>query len=105
MAMNYLYNYTICALKDCHSNNIIYCLYLLCSILQKRRSIAKSHDGVLSFHQPDIHSCCERVVLFLRNMFKFRGHTQLPEVCAASEEIMPFHDNGFVLLRFACGFN
>jgi hypothetical protein len=38
-------------------------------------------------------------------MFKFRGHTQLPEVCATSKEVVPFHDNGFVLLRFACGFN
>jgi hypothetical protein len=38
-------------------------------------------------------------------MFKFLGHTQLPEVCATSKEIVPFHDNGFVLLRFACGFN
>jgi hypothetical protein len=37
-------------------------------------------------------------------MFKFLGHTQLPEVCATSKEIMPFH-NAFVLLRFACGFN
>jgi hypothetical protein len=38
-------------------------------------------------------------------MFKFLGHTQLPEVCATPKEIMPFHDNAFVLLRFACGFN
>ena len=105
MAIKYLYNYTICALQDYDSNYIISYLYLLCSILQKRRSITKSHDGVLSFHQPDIHSCFERIGFFLRNMFKFPGHTQLPEVCTTSKEIMLFHDNGFVLFRFACGFN
>ena len=27
------------------------------------------------------------------------------EVCATSKEVVLFHDNGFVLLRFACGFN
>jgi hypothetical protein len=66
---------------------------------------SESNDGVHLFHQPDIHICFERIVLFLRNMFKFLGHTQLPEVCATSKEVVPFHDNGFVLLRFACGFN
>ena len=67
MVMNYLYNYTICALQDCHSNYIICCKkYSLCSILQKRRSIPKSHDGVLSFYQPDIHICCERMLRVLR---------------------------------------
>jgi hypothetical protein len=50
----------------------------------EEKTIQNTHDGVLSFHQPDIHICCERVVLFLRSMFKFRGHTQLPEVCATS---------------------
>jgi hypothetical protein len=85
MAMNYLYNYTICALKDSHSNYIICCLYLLRSVFHKRRSITKSHDGVFSFHQPYIYICCERIVLFLRNMFKFPGHTQLPEVCTTSK--------------------
>ncbi len=38
-------------------------------------------------------------------MFKFLGHTHFLEVWAASQEIMLFHDNGFVLLRSACGFN
>jgi hypothetical protein len=71
----------------------------------EEKTIQNTQDGVHSFHQPDIHICCERVVLFLRNMFKFLGHTQLPEVCATSKEVMPFHDNGFVLLRFAYGFN
>ena len=98
MAIKYLYNYTICALQDSHSNNIICCLYLLCSILQKRRTIQKTHDGVISFHQPDIHICFECIVLFLRNMFKFRGDTQFLAVCTTSKEIMLFHDNGFVLL-------
>jgi hypothetical protein len=38
-------------------------------------------------------------------MFKYLGHTQFPEVCATSKEIVLFHDNGLVLLRFACRFN
>jgi hypothetical protein len=38
-------------------------------------------------------------------MFKFFGHTQFLEVCPTSQEIMLFYDNGFVVLRFACGFN
>jgi hypothetical protein len=38
-------------------------------------------------------------------MFKFLGHTQLMEVCAIPKEIMLLHDNGFVLLRPAFGFN
>ena len=69
-------------------------------ILQKSRE-----DGILLFYQPDIHICCECIFLFLRNMFKFLGHTQFLEVCSASKEIMLFHDNAFVLLRFARGFN
>jgi hypothetical protein len=70
-------------------------------ILQKKSLEA----GILLFYQPDIHICCEHILLFLRNMSKFLGHTQFLEVCTASKEIMLFHDNGFVLLRFACGFN
>jgi hypothetical protein len=35
---------------------------------------------------------------------KFLGHTQFLEVCTASKEIMLFHDNAFVLLRYAYGF-
>ena len=34
-------------------------------------------------------------------MFKFLGHTHFLEVWATSQEIMLFHDNGFVLLRFS----
>jgi hypothetical protein len=73
----------------------------LCFILQK-----KSHeDGILLFYQPDIHICGECILLFLRNIFKFLGNNQFLEVCTTSKEIMLFHDNGFVLLRFANGFN
>jgi hypothetical protein len=70
-------------------------------ILQKK----SLEDGILLFDQPDFHICCERILLFLRNMFKFLGHTQFLEVCTTSKEIMLFHDNGFVLLRFVRGFN
>ena len=70
-------------------------------ILQKK----SLEDGILLFDQPDIHICCERILLFLRNMFKFLGHTQFLEICTTSKEIMLFHDHGFVLLRFARGFN
>ena len=37
-------------------------------------------------------------------MFKFLGHTQFLEIRTTSKEIMLFHDNGFVLLRFALGY-
>jgi hypothetical protein len=63
------------------------------------------NDGAQPFHQPDIHICFERIVLFPRNMFKFRGHTQYLEICATSKKIMLFYDNGFVLFRFASGCN
>jgi hypothetical protein len=73
----------------------------LCLILQKKLL----EDGIYLFYQPHIHICCQRILLFLRNMFKFLGHTQFLEVCTTSKEIMLFHDNGFVLLRFARAFN
>jgi hypothetical protein len=42
---------------------------------------------------------------YFGNMFiKFLRHTQFLEVYTASKEIMLFHDNGFVLLRFAYSF-
>ena len=95
-------SYHTCALIQwCHFNNMTTCsIYLLCSILQKSRN-----NGAQPFYQLHIYICCERIVLFLRNMFKFPGHSQFPEVCATSKKIMLFHDNGFVLLRFACDFN
>jgi hypothetical protein len=62
-------------------------------------------NGILLFYQSGIHICCERILVFLRNMFKFLGHTQFLEIYTASIEIMIFHDHGFVLLRFAHGFN
>jgi hypothetical protein len=62
-------------------------------------------NGAQLFRQPDIHICFERVVLFLRNMFKFLGHTHFLAICTTSKKVMLFHDNGFGLLRFACGCN
>jgi hypothetical protein len=73
----------------------------LCLILQKK----SLEDGILLFYQPHIHICCQRILLFLRNMFKFLGYTQFLEIRTTSKEIMLFHDNGFVLLRFARGYN
>jgi hypothetical protein len=73
----------------------------LCLILQKK----SLEDGIYLFYQPHIHICCEHILLFLGIMFKFLGHIQFLEVCTASKEIMLFHDNAFVLLRFARGFN
>jgi hypothetical protein len=52
-----------------------------------------------------MHLRFKRVVLFLRNMFKLLGHTQFLEICATSKEIVPFYDNGFVVLRPARGLN
>jgi hypothetical protein len=93
--------------------SLLFFIYIIMFVLQDyhskhllRRSITKSHDGVISFYLPDIHICFERIVLFLRSMFKFLGHIHfVEEVYATSKEIVLFHDNGFVLLRFACGFN
>ena len=65
----------------------------------------KSRDGVCLFCQPNIHICSEHIVLFLRNMFKFLGHSQFLEFFATSKEVVLFYDHGFVLLRFACGFD
>jgi hypothetical protein len=76
-------------------------VYLLRSILQTK----SLSNGAELFYQPDIYICFECIVLFLRNMFKFRGHTQFLAICATSKEIVLFHDNGFVLLRFASGFS
>jgi hypothetical protein len=91
--------YTLEYLKfRCHTykrNGLVFCL-----ILQKSRE-----DGILLFYQSRIHNCCERILLFLRNMFKFLGHNQFLEIRTTSEEIVLFHDNGFVLFRFARGFN
>jgi hypothetical protein len=73
----------------------------MCLIHQKK----SLEDGSLLFYQFHIHICCQRIPLFLRNMFKFLGHTQFLEFCTTSKEIMLFHDNRFVLLRFAYAFN
>jgi hypothetical protein len=90
-----------------HTVILIYMSYLnatalfLCLILQTK----SREDGILLFYQPDIHICCECILLFLGNMLKFLGHNQFLEICTTSKEIMLFHDNGFVLYRFAYGFN
>ena len=76
-------------------------MLILCSIHQ-RKSL---EDGIELFYQSDSHVCFERILLFLRNIFKFLGHTQFLEVCTASKKNMLLHDNGFVLLRFARGYN
>ena len=57
------------------------------------------------FFESNSYICSEHIVLFLRNTFKFLGHSQFLEICATSKEVVLFHDNAFVLLRFACGFN
>ena len=36
-------------------------------------------------------------------MFKFFGHSQFLEICATSKEVVLFHDNAFVMLRFRRG--
>ena len=81
------------------SNEMTTCSILV--ILQRK----SAQDETKLFYQLDIHFCCEHFVLFIRNLFKFFGHTQFLEVCPASQEIMLFYDDGFVVLRFACGFN
>jgi hypothetical protein len=70
------------------NNNIFKCCVTIALILQKN----SLKDKILLFYQPDICICCERILLFLRNMFKFLGHTLFLEVCTASKEIMLFHD-------------
>ena len=98
--MSSLYNISDLAIIP----SAVYIKYLFCFVLQNK-SIHKSRDGVGLFCQPNTHICCEHAVLFLRNMFKFLGHSQFLEICATSKEVVLFYDNDFVLLRFACGFN
>ena len=43
-------------------------MYLLCSIVQTK----SLNNGARLFYQPDSYICIECIVLFLRNMFKFR---------------------------------
>ena len=74
-------------------------------IFSSSEDIKKPYDGVYLFCQPNIHICCQHIVFFLRNMFKFLVHCQFLEIGATSKEVVLFHDNGVVLLRFACGFN
>ena len=53
----------------------------LCSFLQKI-SLEKARDGDRLFCEPNIHIGCKRIVLFLRNMFKFLGYSQfLGDLC------------------------
>ena len=59
-------------------------------------------DGVGLFRQPNIHIRCELFVPFLRNMFKFLGHSQYLEMCYFMIIILSCCDQR---LRFACGFN
>jgi hypothetical protein len=86
----------------CDCNAIINFSTVTITLFLQKKSL---EDGIYLFYQPDIHICCERILLFLRNMFKFLGHTQFLDICTTSKEIMLFHDNGFVLLRLARGFN
>jgi hypothetical protein len=99
-----LYNlcmiYVKCLRVDCNAI-INFSTAPMALILQKK----SLEERIYLFYQPHIHICCERILLFLRNMFKFLGHTQFLEICTGSKEIMLFHDNGFVLSRFAYGFN
>ena len=78
---------------------------MLCSIFPTSLWRISDKYGAQTFHQPIIHLCFERVVLFLRNLFKFLGRNQFLEISETPKEIVLFHDNGFVLLRFASGFN
>ena len=59
------------------------------------------NHGAQIFCQLDIFGRCEYMFFTLGNMFKFIGHNQFLEICAATKEIVLFHDHGFVLLRFA----
>ena len=81
-------------------NNKLFNRCVTITIILQKNSL---EDGILLFDQPHIHICCERILLFLGNMFKFLGHTQFQEICTTSKEIMLFHDHGFVLLRFVHG--
>ena len=45
------------------------------------------------------------VFIFGNMCYVFLGDNQFLEISAASEEILSFHDHGFVLFRHACGLN
>jgi hypothetical protein len=51
-------------------------------------------DGTLLFYQPDIPYLLWTYSSFLRNMFKFLGHSLFLEVWTTPKEIMLFHDHG-----------
>ena len=55
-------------------------------------------DGICLYHQPVVHFCLERILLFLRSMLKLCGYNQFLEISATSKEVMLFYDKGFVLL-------
>ena len=81
-------------------------VFLIISIILSHSDIKKSfNDAAGVFLQPNIHFCRQHIVLFLRNMFELLGHTNFLEICATSKEVVLFHDNDFVLLRFARGLN
>ena len=94
-------------MKHLYRTNLhVYSLLLRLST-DARESINKvsQNDGVQIFSQLDIPVCCQYMFLSLRNMFEFLGHNQFLEICAASKEIVLFHDHGLVLFRLACGLN
>jgi hypothetical protein len=57
--------------------------------------ITRNDSSAKLWYQRGIHIYFEHIVLFLRNMFKFRGNTKSLEICATSKEIMFFHGHGF----------
>ena len=72
------------------------------NLLGSSSILQRSQDDTKLFHQLNFHFCFERNILYLRNMFKCLGFGQFLEVHPTSQEIVLFHDHGFVVLRFAC---
>ena len=82
--------------------NIICDLYLLCQFFKRDQFKIRAMEFIYFVNLIFIF-LVNILFLFLGNMFKFFDNPELLEICATSKEV--FHDYGFVLLRFACGFN
>ena len=72
-----------------------------CVILRLLVQQKLHQNGICLSHQHDIHIRLQPIVLFLRNIFKRHHYNQFLAISAASEEIMLFHDYGFIMLRLA----
>ena len=62
-------------LRHVNTTHFKYFVFLAKALLLRLSFQKKSlRYGIHLFHQPDVHICLERIILFLRNMSKLRGY-------------------------------